>query len=179
MGSMSIGRRIRAERDARGIDRRKLAKDAGMAYATLAGLENSDQATTTRLHAIAEALGVNPNWLESGRGEKYVSSDRSGQPPTTSQLMRPDGAMLASAYHWTLIGIGRFGGSDLNLTRVEDADVLGHIYAEIARGGGDLIDGENSLALEAVIRRRAQTGGNSNARDSRSNRSERVRKSTK
>lgn len=41
-----------------------------MSYATLAGIENGDQNTTTRLHRLAAVLGVSPDWLDSGAGNK-------------------------------------------------------------------------------------------------------------
>lgn len=69
---MTVGDRIVQARKARDLTRGELAKRAGIPYPTLAGIENGDQGATTRLHAIAEALGVHARWLESGRGPRDV-----------------------------------------------------------------------------------------------------------
>lgn len=69
---MTIGARIKAEREAQGITRTMLAQLSGVKYPTLAGIENGDQESSTQLHAIAAALGVSPTWLESGRGRKSI-----------------------------------------------------------------------------------------------------------
>lgn len=74
---MTIGERIREARKARGLNRRELAERIGMPYPTLAGLENGDQAGSTKLHAIAAALGVRVDWLESGRGAQTGVADES------------------------------------------------------------------------------------------------------
>ncbi len=71
---MKIGERIRAEREAQGIERKDLAALTGLPYPTLAGIENGDQASSTKLHAIAAALRASPKWLETGRGPKESST---------------------------------------------------------------------------------------------------------
>ena len=76
---MSIGTRIREEREALNIKRPDLAKRTGIPYPTLAGIENGDQTTSTKIHAIAEALGVKPRWLETGEGPKHAVGESSGR----------------------------------------------------------------------------------------------------
>jgi phage repressor protein C with HTH and peptisase S24 domain len=66
----TVGDRIRAERQAKGVSRNELAQYAGLAYSTLADLENNKSGGTTVLHKIAERLGVRPNWLATGKGPK-------------------------------------------------------------------------------------------------------------
>ncbi len=51
------------------MSRPDLAKAADIPYPTIAGIENSDQASSTRLHVLAKALKVRPEWLETGKGE--------------------------------------------------------------------------------------------------------------
>lgn len=70
----SIGDRVRAEREARGITREELAAYAGMAKTTLADLELGTSKSSTKLHKLAERLAVNPDWLETGRGVKEVGA---------------------------------------------------------------------------------------------------------
>lgn len=65
---MTIGDRIKQARARRGMSRPELAEAAGIKYPTLAGIENSDQTETTKLPALAEALGVNIRWLQTGKG---------------------------------------------------------------------------------------------------------------
>lgn len=84
----TVGARVRREREAQGISRPELAKRAGLGYSTLAELERGGMQTTTKLRAIAEALGVSQRWLESGKGAKA-----SIQQP--SQVVGLDAAKLA------------------------------------------------------------------------------------
>lgn len=67
---MTIGDRIKEARKLRDMTRPQLAEAAGIKYPTLAGIENNDQAGTTQLPQIAEALGVSIRWLQSGKGPK-------------------------------------------------------------------------------------------------------------
>ncbi|WP_242876748.1 XRE family transcriptional regulator [Stenotrophomonas maltophilia] len=63
-----IGERIKAARERLGLSRSALADQAGIAYPTLAGIENGDQRGTTKLPAIATALNVDATWLLTGKG---------------------------------------------------------------------------------------------------------------
>ena len=74
----TVGKRIAQARRARGLSRPELAEAAHMRYATLAGLENGNQQTSSFLPQIASALGVNALWLSTGRGSIYPreKSDR-------------------------------------------------------------------------------------------------------
>lgn len=64
----TIGERIKEARRVRGMSRPQLAEAAKIKYPTLAGIENNDQAGTTQLPLIAEALGVSAKWLQTGKG---------------------------------------------------------------------------------------------------------------
>lgn len=72
----TIGERIKEARRVRGMSRPQLAEAAKIKYPTLAGIENNDQAGTTQLPLIAEALGVSAKWLQTGKGPMEV-----GLPP--------------------------------------------------------------------------------------------------
>lgn len=52
------------------MSRNELAALSGIPYPTLAGIENGDQDSSTKLHAIATALRVSVKWLETGKGQK-------------------------------------------------------------------------------------------------------------
>lgn len=94
-GSMkTIGSRVRAVREEKGITRKQLAAEVGIAPSTLSGLELGEQERTTALHRIAESLGVNVRWLETGAGAKYGASEPTA--PYTS-LHRPMFKTMADA----------------------------------------------------------------------------------
>lgn len=65
----TIGMRIKWARGKRGMTRPELAEKSGVPYATLAGIENDDQTSSTRLPAIARALLARIEWLENGKGD--------------------------------------------------------------------------------------------------------------
>ncbi|HHA2661887.1 XRE family transcriptional regulator [Stenotrophomonas maltophilia] len=70
----TIGGRVRLEREARGIGRAELAKMTGIGYSTLSELERGGMQTSTKLHVIADALGVSVRWLETGKGPKAAGA---------------------------------------------------------------------------------------------------------
>ena len=72
----TVGDRVRAERLAQGLDRKELCQRTGIGYSTLAELENGGMKTTTKTRVLAEALGVNLTWLETGKGAKADASPR-------------------------------------------------------------------------------------------------------
>lgn len=67
----TIGDRIRHARDhgpAGKVSRKDLAAAAGIAYSTLADVENNLSNNTTALHKVAKRLRVRVEWLETGKG---------------------------------------------------------------------------------------------------------------
>lgn len=82
----TIGQRIRAVRTRQGISRKQLADYAGIAESTLSDLELDRSKATTKLHLIAERLGTNANWLQTGKG-----------PRDGSQVSRFDDATMTQA----------------------------------------------------------------------------------
>lgn len=75
MNMDTIGSRIRAEREAQDISRNELAKYAGIAPTTLSNLELGLSKSSTALHKIARRLGVQAEWLETGKGQKAAAED--------------------------------------------------------------------------------------------------------
>jgi len=67
---MSIGSRIREARKARGISQKELADKIGIRQPSLSQLETGESQGTTYLARIASVLGVNPLWLETGKGAR-------------------------------------------------------------------------------------------------------------
>jgi phage repressor protein C with HTH and peptisase S24 domain len=76
----TVGARIRREREAQGIVRADLCKRTGIGYSTLAELERGGMQTSTKLHTIADALGVATRWLETGKGPKHAADTEKGWP---------------------------------------------------------------------------------------------------
>jgi len=66
----ALGDRIKAEREKRGWSQAALASRAGVSQTTITDLERGASAATTKLIPIAKALKVNPNWLETGQGQR-------------------------------------------------------------------------------------------------------------
>ena len=79
---MNIGYRIVAARTALGWKQRQLAEllEARnvMTQQTLSALETGKAKGTTKVLELAEALGVNPQWLQTGEGPMWLA-DASGQ----------------------------------------------------------------------------------------------------
>lgn len=66
----TVGKRIKAAREAEGVSRPKLAQMTGIPYSTLAEIENGRTKETARVAVIANALGWNALYLSEGKGQK-------------------------------------------------------------------------------------------------------------
>ena len=76
---MNIGKRIREARLERGISQKKLANAVGIKQPTLSELETGESKSTTNIAKFAAVLGVNPLWLETGKGNKYNGSSSNSE----------------------------------------------------------------------------------------------------
>jgi transcriptional regulator with XRE-family HTH domain len=70
------GKRIRALRLARGIDQKALAKAAGIKPPSLSQLESgkSKKLKGSTLLGIATALKANPVWINTGKGDPFLTT---------------------------------------------------------------------------------------------------------
>lgn len=123
---------------------------------------------------------TNMEWLQFGDGEPGRINPFEPQPnhdQRHSQLLRPDPAMLVSAYSIALYGLGMYGDGeqkDLNLHDMTDAVRLCDVYALLVKGGGGLPGGEHSLELRAVFEQRsAHQTGEAHGKESRAARGKR------
>lgn len=66
---MNIGERIRLERTKKKWSQDKLAHRVGVTQGLISQMENGTNDTSKYLTAIARALDVSPDWLESGKGD--------------------------------------------------------------------------------------------------------------
>lgn len=106
----TIGQRVVWWRKHRGYERMGLAKECGMSYSTLSDLELGNTNKGTFLHALAVALGLRPQYLETGVGEP--ESGVPHKPP-------PDAGTA-----WLL--------SSLPKEKLEELDPGERVYLEIA-----------------------------------------------
>jgi len=67
------GQRIRIRRKELKIRVPDLAAKVGMAPTTLYELENGRQGGTTKIHLLCVALGLQPSFVENGRGARLVT----------------------------------------------------------------------------------------------------------
>jgi phage repressor protein C with HTH and peptisase S24 domain len=79
----TVGERIRTEREKQGVSRAELARSARIAVTTLSDLELGFSKSTTALHLIAARLGLQPDWLATGKGRKFAATpaDQEGEWP--------------------------------------------------------------------------------------------------
>lgn len=89
----TIGERIRQEREAQGISRAALGAAVGRGYSYIAELENDGIKRGSHIPAIAKALGVTPEWLETGKGDKRANPAVQSH----SQSMKLDPVILAES----------------------------------------------------------------------------------
>lgn len=67
----TVGSRVKAERVHQKISRKELSARTGIGYSTIAELENGGMKGSTKLHLIADVLGVHARWFETGKPPKY------------------------------------------------------------------------------------------------------------
>ena len=87
----NLGDRIRVSLERKKISQAQLARQTGVKQQTISYLCAKDcPATTTRYATkIAEVLGVNPHWLQTGEGDPYnpsVTVDCNGAPVTIHRV---------------------------------------------------------------------------------------------
>ena len=83
----TVGKRVRHAREQKGMNQAALARAIGIAVPTLHLMEKRPGGTQ-HLPAIAQVLGVNVQWLASGKGPVRLGSD--------AKLSKAAPAMLAA-----------------------------------------------------------------------------------
>lgn len=114
---------------------------------------------------------TNMEWLMYGVGKPERFSGVNEPPPNyavgNSQVLRPDPAILLTAYSYAHYGLGMYSeDKELDLTQLPDCICLADIYALLFRGNGVLPGGENSSELKAVIEQRMQRTRGANGGES-------------
>jgi transcriptional regulator with XRE-family HTH domain len=109
----TIGERVREARTEKKWSQERLALAVGLrSKRTIGELESGEHHGSGKLHRIAEALGVNVKWLETGQGPKLLNElsarDEPGKTgkfsdeklPTASHLDESLAPILATAESW-------------------------------------------------------------------------------
>lgn len=65
----SIAQRLKQAREAAGMTQPALAEKAGVSQGTIGNIESGLRKRPRELLSIAAALGVNPSWLDTGKGQ--------------------------------------------------------------------------------------------------------------
>jgi transcriptional regulator with XRE-family HTH domain len=116
----TIGDRVRRLRESKGIERKDLAREVDLSYTGLSDLESGKAKSSTRLHRIAEALGVSAAYLETGKDSHRVNP----LPDRHSQPMRLDPAMLAETAKALRLRFAKTGGYSLEA----DPELFAMVY---------------------------------------------------
>jgi len=80
-GVKTIADRLKAAREAAHLKQDELAMKAGVSQGTIGNIESGLRKRPRELIAIAEAVGVNPKWLETGKPPRSLDS----QPPANER----------------------------------------------------------------------------------------------
>lgn len=83
---MNIGRRLKEERNLKGLSQQQLADAVGIKQSAISQLESGASQKTTYAAAIAAKLGVNALWLETGLGPKYPDNQKDDTPQEDGPL---------------------------------------------------------------------------------------------
>jgi transcriptional regulator with XRE-family HTH domain len=163
-----LGERIRQTRVERKLSRSRLAKAAQIAYSTLSDIELGRTAKTLSLHRIAAELKVRPEWLATGKGQKYLVGNGKAEPvqpesygeltsaPATEQqshLVRVNADILHEALtllHYDEMHAGPYSPRAQS-TRLAD------LYDRVAADGGRLTKEHNAEFDDEVQSRQQRT----------------------
>lgn len=74
----SLAYRVKLERETLGLTQPELAKKAGVSQGSISLIEAGERKQPRSLLAIAAALNVTAEWLESGKGHKHPSAAPAG-----------------------------------------------------------------------------------------------------
>lgn len=75
----TLGTRIRSARKEAGLTQVELARKVHITQPTLSDLENGHTDSTSSLVELAMALGVRPEWLATGKGDRKLQDEGLGE----------------------------------------------------------------------------------------------------
>lgn len=74
---MTLGNRLKASREALGLNQDQLARMVGVSKATICNLEKGRSKGSSSITKISVALGISAVWLETGTHEMQIASGNS------------------------------------------------------------------------------------------------------
>lgn len=130
-----------------------------MRYPTLAGIENSDQQTSTATPQLAAALGVSAVWLATGKESRTLNAVKDSTAANPSQNLETESHSLAiepDILHeaLTLIAFDELMAGAYPPR--SQSRRLAELYARVAADGGKLTDAHNNAFVTEVQSRAAK-----------------------
>lgn len=95
---MNLGGRVKQRRNQLGWSQERLAQVSGVGQGTISKMERTDQETTTFLVELADALGVSPQWLRTGKESNASSDSMAVKEPPAEYEVDAKTAKLIDAY---------------------------------------------------------------------------------
>lgn len=97
---MKLGKRLRHARLKRGLKQEQLAELAStpampISQAMISALEQRDSETTTAIFALARALKINPEWLQTGLPANDSGLETDAWKPPSPDLAKDEASLLA------------------------------------------------------------------------------------
>lgn len=72
----NVGQRIEEVREELGITKTKIWKGAGLTSGIYSQWLDGSKLSAENLYKVSKILGVNPSWLQTGKGEKYLNQQK-------------------------------------------------------------------------------------------------------
>lgn len=130
---MTIGNRIKEVRTRLGLTQMQLAKNAGVKQSTIADLERGHTNRSPSITQIAMALGVNPDWLVTGKGAADRGSLGSNVSEHHATLGRVPLISWVAAGNWSE-NVDNFVAGYAETWVVATIPVKQHTYALLVEG---------------------------------------------
>lgn len=117
---ITIAERLKSAREAAELSQDELAKKAGVSQGTIANVEGGVRKNPRELLAIARAVGVNPEWLKSGKGPKLAEPNNSNH---SAQEQSPGYAISRNTKHDLAYHIAQIGALLVGVDEVRRAAI--------------------------------------------------------
>lgn len=140
---MKLGARLKHARDQRKLTQDQLSQlasipDAAISQAAISALEKRDSETTVYLFQFARALRVNPEWLQTGRGESGLDTDAwrpIAELAADEQDLLRDYRRASDAWKLTLRLMAKAEPEEQPQLSKDVNQLLGHVFGKHAEDG--------------------------------------------
>jgi transcriptional regulator with XRE-family HTH domain len=145
-----FGDRLKYAREQAKLTQTQLAGRVGIVQSVIANIENGRNESSRHLVKIAEVLGVEPLWLNEGRGPRTLESNNSSEHLSTyPKRINVAGSSQLADCAWTQIIAGENDGY------IEYPARIGGAYAIRCQGDGlrpRILDGELLIVVPNKLR---------------------------